>query len=131
MRTIALFIIVLCSLTMTKKLKTQFDSGAANSCNNITLDGSVLMGSCQNIWGQWSRSLLNINPCVGNIDGVLQQGLTKRDYDRTCILCSISNNNLTCTCRKADNINWVTSSLPINSFVGNNNGWLECGNYPN
>jgi hypothetical protein len=71
MKTLALFFFALCSLTMTKKLNYGYDSIAADSCANMSLNDSVLEGFCQNAWGGLGTSKLNINPYVGNIDGTL------------------------------------------------------------
>ncbi|EHK21375.1 uncharacterized protein TRIVIDRAFT_51902 [Trichoderma virens Gv29-8] len=120
--------------------------GAAfdGTCVQITLGGhgkvgmTTLDGLCRNSAGEWWKTSLNLNECIGNAGGnlVYQAG---GGFDATCRPCTIDNihggdnMNLKCNCLDGKRMPRFTA-LEIGSRVGNPlavklvDGRFVCGN---
>ncbi|KAL7933643.1 hypothetical protein V8C35DRAFT_303490 [Trichoderma chlorosporum] len=98
------------------------------TCEQITLGGhgkvgmTTLDGLCRNSAGEWWKTSLNLNECIGNVGGnlVYQAG---GGFDATCRPCTIDNvhggdnMNLKCNCLDEKRMPRFTA-LEIGSRVG-------------
>ncbi|KAL6795531.1 hypothetical protein J3E68DRAFT_351141 [Trichoderma sp. SZMC 28012] len=110
-------------------VKVPADAAFDGTCEQITLGGhgkvgmTTLDGLCRNSAGDWWKTSLNLNECIGNVGGklVYQAG---GGFDATCRPCTISNihggdnMNLKCNCLD-DNKMPKFTALEIGSRVGN------------
>ncbi|KAL7915801.1 hypothetical protein GGI35DRAFT_430697 [Trichoderma velutinum] len=121
-------------------------AGAAfdGTCEQITLGGhgkvgmTTLDGLCRNSAGDWWKTSLNLNDCIGNVGGNLVYQ-TNGGFDATCRPCTIDNvhggdnMNLKCNCLDEKRMPRFTA-LEIGSRVGNPlavkliDGRFVCGN---
>jgi hypothetical protein len=94
------------------------------TCKGIILEGETLIGNCRMRDGfyNWDTHI-NLNSCLGNIDGELQTGY--RNYGLTCTKCNLIHSRITCECKKLDG-NFIVTTLDLFKIITNTNGILSC-----
>ncbi|KAK4246114.1 Cyanovirin-N [Corynascus novoguineensis] len=110
--------------------------------NSIKVSGKTLTAKCKNIFGQSKCSKLNLNKCIKNVYGRLQEDPTGAGphYGDHCIECTnkvpdggliigVEPSLIYCKCDPgtgAAKANWPTAIFDLNTIVDNKNGALEC-----
>ncbi|KAK4100204.1 hypothetical protein N658DRAFT_508142 [Parathielavia hyrcaniae] len=128
-----------------------------SSCDekSVNINGRTLTANCKNIFGQLKCSKLDLNRCLMNNYGRLQEDPTGAGREEQLWLTTltdkphIGNQCIKCTNGKADNglivdappslkycqcnpgtgavqAIWPTAIFDLNTLVDNNNGVLEC-----
>jgi hypothetical protein len=122
MRSFSIFILLATiALSIASKLKFGPNVNALRSCEGERLFGSILSAKCRGEHGMQNASL-NLNNCLGNVDGTLTGG---RGFLESCKNCRLSGKTISCECKRRDGTS-NPSRIDINSFVGNVNGVLKC-----
>ncbi|KAK0636128.1 hypothetical protein B0T17DRAFT_612904 [Bombardia bombarda] len=116
----------------------------SGSCDasTIKITGKTLQANCKNIAGTLKCSKLNLNNCLKNTYGSLQEDPTSTGphYGDQCINCSNAKPTdglllgytptlIHCQCNPgtgAAQASWPTTVFDINMIVDNINGVLEC-----
>jgi hypothetical protein len=123
MRSLTIFIFFAAiALSIASKLKYGQNINAMLTCKNERLVGSTLSAKCKRMNDSMQNTSVDLNICLGNIDGTLTKN---RDFLLSCKNCRLSDETLFCDCKRRDG-SWNSSSIEINSFVGNDNGILRC-----
>jgi hypothetical protein len=123
MRSLTIFIFFAAiALSNASKLKYGQNIDAMFTCNNPRLKASFLSATCKRINGNMQYTSVDLNNCLGNIDGTLTKN---RDFLLSCKNCILRDETISCDCKRRDGT-WKSSSIEINSFVGNDNGILRC-----
>jgi hypothetical protein len=125
MRSLTIFILfVTIALSIASKLKDGQNMNALRTCFNERLEGSFLSATCKRINDNTMQNTsVNLNTCLGNINGRLSRG---RDFLSSCRDCRLGDDTIYCECKRRDGTWEDISSMKINSFVGNDNGKLRC-----
>ncbi|OIW29394.1 hypothetical protein CONLIGDRAFT_713935 [Coniochaeta ligniaria NRRL 30616] len=114
---------------------------ASCDANSVKVSGRYLTANCKDVVGILQCSKLDLNPCLKNNYGSLQED-PKGDgphFGDQCIACSNDKTTsgvlingptlLHCQCDPktgAAQVNWPTAIFDINTIVDNTNGKLEC-----
>ena len=122
-------IIALTFVVFSLAVSCRFRGAFQKTCKDVSLDGSVLIAKCEN-WTNNGKtreqimSKLDLNNCIGNIDGKLTWG--KSDYKTTSKTCSLINQlTLKCESRSKKGA-FVTTTYDLGLTVTNTNGKLTC-----
>jgi hypothetical protein len=108
------------------RIKYGTNTQATKTCTGLKLDTTQtkLQGNCSKSNGSVAAAEIDIGLCIGNDEGALKRGASK--FKESCNPCEIDTNKaLRCTCKKSNGTK-NTSSLSLDSFVGNNEGVLQC-----
>jgi hypothetical protein len=123
-----LIFITTCSLANAKKLKTtQQTTNFSQTCKEERFDVQIskLSAKCRRTSGDWKQTEIDLNYCMGNIDGLLTH--EERNFSQTCINCVMRNKQITCACQEANGRSWnLETIIAVNTFVRNDNGDLKC-----
>ena len=122
-------IIALTFVVFSLAVSCRFRGAFQKTCKDVSLDGSVLIAKCEN-WTNNGKtkeqvtSKLDLNQCIGNIDGKLTWG--HANYKATSKTCSLIN-QLTLKCEsQSKNGAFVTTTYDLGLTVTNTNGKLTC-----
>lgn len=96
------------------------------SCSNISLVGSgpteQLQATCRNInGGDNGAQVIPLSTCLTNRNGQLLCQVNGNALN-SCSGCSLSGTTLTCSCQPGP----VTTSIDLNTCIGNINGRMFC-----
>ena len=122
-------IIALTFVVFSLAVSCRFRGAFQKTCKDVSLDGSVLIAKCEN-WTNNGKtreektSKLDLDKCIGNIDGKLTWGHT--DYKKTSKSCKLIN-QLTLQCESQSKKGaFVTTTYDLGLTVTNTNGTLTC-----
>ncbi|KAH7233752.1 Cyanovirin-N [Fusarium redolens] len=98
--------------------------GSCHSCYN---SWNILTCTCHNGEGEWFKSSLNLDSCLGNADGWLRW----QSGGRFSILCDsfklhLPDHKFSVSCRTSSG-NWIPSFVMLNERIHNSKGYLWCG----
>ncbi len=93
---------------------------------DIQLEGTTLVATCQTMDGDWSSSVLDLNEGIANIDGVLKWQWNGNFAASSKNLC-LDGNWLKCQSRTMSG-EWVDAQINLDECVTNNNGNLQFQN---
>jgi len=122
-------IIALTFVVFSLAVSCRFRGAFQKTCKDVSLDGSVLIAKCENWTNNGTTkeqitSKLDLNNCIGNIDGKLTWG--HNNYKATSKTCTLIN-QLTLQCEsKSKNGAFVTTTYDLGLTVNNTNGKLTC-----
>jgi hypothetical protein len=112
------------------------DRGTNNyqdSCQNTIIIRSTgdlyLCSECSDGKDTWAPTVLSLNKCILNVDGVMGPLLHGQAFE-TCRNCVLQGTILTCYCRTKDWKNMLSSSIDLSDVVANRIGILSCGSLP-
>lgn len=123
---ITCFLILLSLVTIIKSSslkKTFLKTTQAKCCTNIRLEGATLRASCTDANNNKADAQMDLNRCIGNIDGTLKR---EHNYSNSCRDCRVNGTVLTCNCQKADQWEWLISGLDLSTVLRITNGQLSC-----
>ncbi|KAK7994698.1 hypothetical protein PG990_013471 [Apiospora arundinis] len=111
--------------------------GASCEMDTVKVSGRTMTGACHPVSGELVCSSLDLNECVTNSNGQLES--PGNGYFYSCRNCSNGKTTsglliddpafLHCDCSAgANDWNWPTAVIDMNTFVSNSNGRLQCGN---
>jgi hypothetical protein len=95
-----------------------------NTTKNIRLGGSTLYADCLDNDGNWVSSQLDLDTCLGNIDGNFQWDKQAFSASAEDVKLKFTVVNLTASLEKADGDSFSSSTVNLNDRISNNNGKL-------
>ena len=99
------------------------NGGFSRTCRNISLNGTKLQGRCANKIGIKMWTALDLDTCIGNIEGKLQGN--QGGYSKTSHYCFLQHTTLSCESRTSSG-SYKTTQINLDSVVGNMDGILKC-----
>ena len=95
----------------------------SKSCCNSEVKGSVLYSTCRQLDGRYSKTNINLNPIIENVDGVLKW--QPRNFIQTCRNTKLSDpSKMTAECRKRNRA-WNQTSINLDEYIANIDGNLQ------
>ena len=119
-----LFCLVVISSSKIKST-SQTKINFSHTCGYIRLEGSMLYASCRTRAGIFKQTVLDLNSCLANNDGILMLG--PGNFLLTCSDCRLSYYNvLECQCMRRDGNSFVNTSFNLDMVVDHTDGNLVC-----
>src|SRR4051812_32446961 len=103
MKNISFICFLILSITITKKLKSQYSGMGGPFCRNLKIaEDYKLSGECMNQMNNyaWRAFTLNLNTCFGNSSGTIKSQ-ANGNYAGSCFMCRLEGTWLKCTCQQS------------------------------
>ncbi|KAE8332969.1 hypothetical protein BDV39DRAFT_73797 [Aspergillus sergii] len=98
----------------------------SDTCNSFDLRGSLLMAKCsKSPNGYYYDTVVDLNKCVGNKDGVLIRGENVLG-NMECSICLSIGTQIRCMCYGRKGVLAPSSVLDLDDFISNQGGTLTC-----
>ncbi|PYI28012.1 Cyanovirin-N [Aspergillus indologenus CBS 114.80] len=97
--------------------------GFEDTCSILDLLGTALYADCDAKNGDLVRTSINLNKCLGNVNGNLACR-ANGNYGKSCYDCVLLSGQLMCTC--AGPYGYVLNLYNLNRCIRNENGELVC-----
>lgn len=93
------------------------------SSQNILVKGGKLQAQSKRMDGTWNASTINLDLHIGNNNGNLEWD--GENFSHSCQNIQLKDGHVLKADAKAKDGSWHSSTLDLNSRIGNNNGNLE------
>jgi hypothetical protein len=127
---LAMFLIAstLLSNVILLSLERQTQPHFMSSCKDTSLSESIMSAFCKRNDGSWVQSKVNLNFCIGNINGVMVW-MKDRAYNNSSMNCRLNASIIYCNSRRLDGT-WYNNTFDLNYGISNIDGVLNCNNNP-
>ncbi len=101
----------------------------SQTCYDVEINGAILSAQCEKINGSYQPTSINLDPYIGNINGVLSWG--DRKFSLTCANAGVAQSlstrqlELAAKCEKSDGHTLNQSEISLDTHIANIDGTLK------
>ena len=100
-----------------------FAGNFSQTCYDAAISGSTLSANCQRRNGSYHDTSIDLDSLIGNGNGTLREG--EQNFSQTCRGMQLINGGIMDGECKTRDQQWVSTSLNLDGFIGNIDGFLE------